>query len=95
MGPRPPPCVPRLLSASPRGLPLSHLSRSRPSRPASIGATTTKPGLKVECVLDERTYEKGIKGSDAEMRALNITGDAFHPEWNHTSFPSGFLTLSI
>jgi hypothetical protein len=52
-----------------------------------IGATTTKAGLKVECVLDERTYEKGIKVSDAEMRALNITGDAFHPEWNYTIKP--------
>jgi hypothetical protein len=47
-----------------------------------IGATTTKAGLKVDCVLDERTYEKGIKVSDAEMAALDITGDAFHPEWN-------------
>src|ERR1700675_2439838 len=35
-----------------------------------IAATTTKTGLKVECVLDERTYEKGIKVSDAEMEAL-------------------------
>ena len=52
-----------------------------------IGATTTKAGLKVECVLDERTYEKGIKVSDAEMRTLNITGDAFHPEWNYTIKP--------
>ena len=41
-----------------------------------IGATTTETGLKVECLLDERTYEKGIKVSDAEMAALNITGDA-------------------
>jgi hypothetical protein len=38
--------------------------------------------LKVECLLDERTYEKGIKVSDAEMAALDIAGDAFHPEWN-------------
>jgi hypothetical protein len=52
-----------------------------------IGATTTKTGLKVECVLDERTYEKGIKVSDAEMQALDITGDAFHPEWNYTIKP--------
>jgi hypothetical protein len=49
-----------------------------------IGATTTKAGLKVECVLDERTYQKGIKVRDAEMRALDITGDTFHPEWNYT-----------
>jgi hypothetical protein len=52
-----------------------------------IGATTTKTGLKVACVLDERTYEKGIKVSDADMAALDITGDTFHPEWNYTIKP--------
>jgi hypothetical protein len=52
-----------------------------------IGATTTKTGLKVACVLDERTYQKGIRVSDAEMAALDITGDAFHPEWNYTIKP--------
>ncbi len=53
-----------------------------------IGATTTKTGLKVECLLDTRTYEKGIKISDAEMETLNIAGDDFHPEWNYTVKPS-------
>jgi hypothetical protein len=52
-----------------------------------IGATTTKAGLKVECALDTRTYEKGIKVSDAVMRSLDITGDTFHPEWNYTIKP--------
>ena len=52
-----------------------------------IGATTTKTGLKVECALDERTYEKGVKVSDAEMACLHITGDPFHPEWNYTIKP--------
>ena len=52
-----------------------------------IASTTTKTGLKVACVLDERTYEKGIKVSDAEMAALDIEGDAFHPEWNYTIKP--------
>ena len=52
-----------------------------------IGATTTKTGLKVECVLDERIYEKAIKVPDAEMLALDITGDPFHPEWNYTIKP--------
>jgi len=52
-----------------------------------IGATTTKAGLKVECALDTRTYEKGIKISDAEMELLNIKGDDFHPEWNYTIKP--------
>ena len=49
-----------------------------------IAGTTTKTGLKVECALDEGTYEKGIKVSDAEMASLDIQGDAFHPEWNYT-----------
>ena len=52
-----------------------------------IAATTTKTGLKVECALDERTYEKGIKITDAEMAALDIRGDKFHPDWNYTVHP--------
>ena len=52
-----------------------------------IGRTTTKTGLKVECALDERSYEKGIRISKAEMRKLAIEGDAFHPEWNYTIKP--------
>src|SRR5271157_5010268 len=52
-----------------------------------IGATTTNMGLKIESAIDPRTYEKGIKVSDAEMEALNICGDEFHPEWNYTINP--------
>lgn len=52
-----------------------------------IGATTTKTGLKVACALDERTYEKGLKVSNAEMARLTITGDPFHPDWNYTIKP--------
>ena len=52
-----------------------------------IGATTTKAGLKVECALDTRIYEKGIKVSDAQMQSLDITGHTFHPEWNYTVHP--------
>jgi len=50
-----------------------------------IGATTTKTGLKAACVLDERTYQKGIKVSNAEMRALAITGNLFHPLSSHAT----------
>ncbi len=53
-----------------------------------IAATTTKAGLTVRCELDTRTYPKGIKVSDAEMSALNIKGDTFHPEWNYTISPN-------
>jgi len=52
-----------------------------------IGATTTKTGLRIECALDTRIYEKGIKVSDDEMATLNIAGDDFHPEWNYTLKP--------
>jgi hypothetical protein len=52
-----------------------------------IAATTTKTGLWVEAALDTRTYAKGKKVSKAEMKALNITGDPFHPDWNYTIRP--------
>jgi hypothetical protein len=52
-----------------------------------IAATTTKTGLQVRCELDTNAYAKGIKVTDAEMAALNITGNIFHPEWNYTISP--------
>ena len=52
-----------------------------------IGATTTKTGLTIECALDERTYEKGIRIKKSEMKRLDIEGDAFHPEWNYAIKP--------
>jgi hypothetical protein len=66
-----------------RGRPLT----SRVAVVELIGATTTKKGLKIECALDERTYQKGIKVTVAAMKAIDITGDAFHPEWNYTIKP--------
>jgi hypothetical protein len=60
-----------------------------------IAATTTKTGLKVECALDTRTYKKGIKVSKAEMAHLNITGDAFHPQWNYTITPRQQPTIIV
>ena len=52
-----------------------------------IASTTTRTGLIVRCKLDTSDYPKGIKVSDAEMDALKIEGDAFHPEWNYTISP--------
>jgi hypothetical protein len=52
-----------------------------------IAATKTKTGLTVDCVLDTRVYEKGIKVSKEEMKALDIRGDEFHPEWNYSVVP--------
>src|SRR5271169_1088517 len=52
-----------------------------------IASTTTLTGLTVHCELDTRSYPKGIKVSDAEMKTLNVKGDSFHPEWNYTITP--------
>lgn len=54
-----------------------------------IAATTTRTGLEVFARLDPKTYPKGIKISDAELAAVALHGDAFHPEWNYTINPSG------
>ena len=66
-----------------RGRPLT----SRLAIVELIAATTTKSGLTVRCELDENSYAKGVKVSDDEMRALNITHDPFHPEWNYSIAP--------
>jgi hypothetical protein len=52
-----------------------------------IANTTTATGLSVACHLDDNTYDKGIKVTDAEMAALNIKPADFHGEWNYTFTP--------
>jgi hypothetical protein len=52
-----------------------------------IAATTTKKGLTVRCALDQNLYPAGRKVSDQELKALNITRDDFHGEWNYTISP--------
>jgi len=52
-----------------------------------IASTTTEKGLTVQCRLDETTYDKGIKISDAEMAKLNIKPADFHGDWNYTIRP--------
>ena len=58
-----------------------------------IAATTTTTGLKVRCKLDQNTYPAGIKVSDAEIDALNISRHDFHGDWNYTIIQS-LLTCS-
>ena len=53
-----------------------------------IAATTTNAGLKVRAELDERKYPKGVKVSDAQMAALNLSPHTFHGEWNYTISPA-------
>jgi len=52
-----------------------------------ISNTTTTMGLKVYARLDENAYPTKIKVTDAEIAAVNLTGDAFHPEWNYDITP--------
>jgi hypothetical protein len=53
-----------------------------------IAATTTKTGLKVRCELDQNTYPAGIKVTDAEIEAVNLTCHEFHGDWNYTVNPN-------
>lgn len=52
-----------------------------------IGSTKTIKGLKVQSELDENTYKKGIKVSDADLKKINLHKDFFHGEWNYTISP--------
>lgn len=52
-----------------------------------IRGTTTTTGLKVEAVLDQRVYEKGITISQKEMNRLNIKRRRLCPDLNYTIRP--------
>jgi hypothetical protein len=52
-----------------------------------IAATTTDTGLKVRAELDENRYPKGVKVSDLQMAAVNLTRHSFHGDWNYTVSP--------
>jgi hypothetical protein len=52
-----------------------------------ISHTTTQQGLVVTAIKDSNTYPTGIKVSDEELKALHITRDDFHGEWNYTFKP--------
>ena len=52
-----------------------------------IAATTTRTGLNVKAEIDHATYLDGIKVTDHEMAAINLTAHSFHGEWNYTIMP--------
>ncbi|HEV7958768.1 MAG TPA: ISAzo13 family transposase [Acidimicrobiales bacterium] len=52
-----------------------------------IGATTTSTGLEVYARLDDGTYPDKINVPDADLKAVSLHGDEFHPEWNYTIKP--------
>jgi hypothetical protein len=53
-----------------------------------IQTTTTAAGLRVQAHLVEKTYEKGIKVTNAQMRELDMTKDPLLPKWNYTLKPA-------
>ena len=50
-------------------------------------ATTTKTGLQVQAVRDQKTYQKGQKVSDKEMKTLNLKRSDSLPQWNYSIIP--------
>lgn len=52
-----------------------------------IGSTRTTKGLEVECEMDNRVYETGIKIKKEQMEQINIERSSFHGEWNYTIWP--------
>ena len=66
-----------------RGQPLV----SRQAVVSLIGATTSTAGLKVYAQLDENEYPRGVKVSNAELAAVNLTPDEFHGDWNYLIKP--------
>jgi len=58
-----------------------------------IAATTTKAGLKVRAELDENKYPKGIKISDTQLTAVNLSRHSFHGDWNYTIAPQRKTSL--
>jgi hypothetical protein len=53
----------------------------------TIAATTTRTGLTVDAMLDDRTYPEGVQVSDEQMRELEervLDRHPFHGEWNYT-----------
>jgi hypothetical protein len=53
----------------------------------SRAATTTKTGLKLECVLDKAHLREVHQGQRRLDGCPDIRGDTFHPEWNYAVHP--------
>ena len=52
-----------------------------------IQTTTTAGGLEVRAYLDTREYAKGVRVSDADMKALALKKRSELEKWNYTIRP--------
>jgi hypothetical protein len=73
----------------------SHITKNWRARPLIsyevivnlISATKTHKGLEVKCELDNKLYAKGVKVTDKELFAINLSRDTFHGDWNYSIRP--------
>ena len=63
--------------------------------PAYIKGTTTETGLKVKAFVLNRHYEKGVKVSDKQMKALELERHEVCPNWNYTIRPRSMAYAPI
>lgn len=54
---------------------------------AYMRGTTTETGLKVKAFFVDRHYDKGVRVSDEQMKALNLERHDVCPDWNYTIKP--------
>jgi hypothetical protein len=77
----------------------SHITMNWRGRPlsshevvvATIAATTTRTGLRVNAMLDDNTYPTGLRITDRQMHELlrrHITRHEFHGDWNYDVHPT-------
>lgn len=52
-----------------------------------ISSTTTSAGLTIAARVDTNCYPTKLTVSAAEMQALHLSHDPFHPDWNYTLHP--------
>lgn len=52
-----------------------------------IASTKTETGLNIACDIDWGRYPKGTSVKKSVLTTLNITRDAFHPDWNYIISP--------
>jgi Rhodopirellula transposase DDE domain len=78
--------------ASPVRLHHHELAWQAVGQPSGYRAThrldTTATGLKVCCGIDGNLYPKGLKVTDQEIQAINISRNELHGEWNYSIAPN-------
>ena len=62
---------------------------------AYIRGTTTEGGLKVKASLLYGHYDKGVKVSDQQMKALELQRHEVCPNWNYTLRPRAMAYASV